>query len=500
MVRKTTQRERNTGRPALSDSDRRTLDGLDRFTLGSSRDHADLCDDDYNSTHRTLQSLQERNLVGGMDAGYSQRRQRRYWSVDHSAGKAADPPEPKHPGLVHALLTRITMLESVYLVIREALMMEPQRRLLDFQWRFDAAADAIARFNDGWMMFVWSGIWQSQRMLVEKLEQLGSNLRAGRHYDRTPLPGRICFVVPDAWQAELVRRVVATSSLADRSLVYDAGSGLIEGDYDLSKSRELPPRAGTSRWSRRPDRLDILMRRLMESKGSRALIRTLSTVEQWPGVPKAPLGIFTGLNGKTIKGSLTHLTDLGLIWQVPHGGYAADHAWLSIAARRDRVWSGRPKQKFGRDKVLDYPAGRIANHEIGLVNLVSRFAAAGCSVAPGWRFRDVMGKAGQLTPDAMIFVEKSLFGPTWFYLEYELSAQGPSRFSTKFRASRSHLRSDDFPVLWVVKPQAIPHVLEACNGSRALVASVNDVRKGDVIGDSGTVWWLNGQPVRRFGK
>ena len=36
MVRKTTQRERNTGRPALSDSDRRTLDGLDRFTLGSS--------------------------------------------------------------------------------------------------------------------------------------------------------------------------------------------------------------------------------------------------------------------------------------------------------------------------------------------------------------------------------------------------------------------------------------------------------------------------------
>ena len=135
----------------------------------------------------------------------------------------------------------------------------------------------------------------------------------------------------------------------------------------------------------------------------------------------------TKLNGKSLTTSLRISIELGLVWQVAHGGYAPDHPWLSIAASRDRVWSGKPTGAFSRDKVAEYYAGRIGPHELGAVKLAGWFAAAGCPVAPGWRFRDVMGKHGQVAPDGMIYLRQSPFGATWFYLEYELRATGYQR-------------------------------------------------------------------------
>ena len=88
-------------------------------------------------------------------------------------------------------MKRVTLTESVYLVINDALAANPKRRLRDFQWHFDAAVDATARFNDGWMAFKWSGIWQDYHSQIRNMEHLHRNLRAWRPGERPPLPGRM---------------------------------------------------------------------------------------------------------------------------------------------------------------------------------------------------------------------------------------------------------------------------------------------------------------------
>ena len=434
-----------------------------------------------------------------MAAGYSQRRQHRYWVNARGSRKVHDH-QPKRPGLLHALLKRITLTESVHIITKDALAAEPKRQFRDLQWRFDSAVDATVRFNDGWIAFKWSGIWQSQRLLTDQLNQLNKNLSAWRPGGNRPWPGRICFIVPDAWQAELVRRVVDTFGLREHCLIYNADSQQTEGDYDLSQSRSRPPPPEMERWNRRPNRLDRIMRCLMEREDAKPLIRCLATSEQWPGAFRSVLKDLTRLNGKAMTTSLNTLAESDLMWQVEHGGYAVANLWLSIAAERDRVWSGRPRQMVGKEKVEALYAGRIAKHEIGMMKLVGWFAAVGCPVAPGWRFRDVMGDTGQIAPDAMVYIENSPFGPTWFYLEYELSAKTPSKVTGKWRGYCSHLRSDDFPVLVACRRQALPHFVRETAGMRALIAPVEDIRKKNVIGDSGTVWLQDGQPVRRLGK
>lgn len=500
MTRSATNQQGPRGRRAMTEPERMMRERLDRFPLAGARNVSALCADEYKRCLDILQSLESKGATGGMDAGYSQRRQRRYWVNARAASKTADGPQPKRPKLVHSLLKRITLTESGYRVIEDALAAESKRRLLDFQWRFDSAVDAAVRFNDGWMALKWSGIWQSQKLLTYQMNHFYENLRAWRPGGNRPLPGRICFVVPDAWQAELVRRVVTTFGLQERCLIHNADSQHTEGDYELSQSRSRPPPPDMARWSRRPNRLDDIMRRLMERKDAKALIRCLSITEQWPGVPRSALKDLTRLNGNAITTSLATLPAIGLMWQVEHGGYAVDDPWLSIAADRDRVWSGRPNEMFGREKVAKLYAGRIAKHETGTMNLVSWFAAEGCPVAPGWRFHDVMGEAGQIAPDAMVYIENSPFGPTWFYLEYELSATTPSKVKRKMRAYRSRRRSDNFPVLVVCRRKALPHFLQECAGIRALIAPVEDVRRKTVIGDSGTVWLLDGRPVPRLAK
>ena len=493
------QRKTGTAKRAMTDQERLTRERLERFPLSSAADLAGFHDVDYNTCHHTLQSLQAKHLVGGMDAGYSHRKQHRYWVSKRGVGRTEGPPQMEGAGLVYSLLKRITLTESVHLIIGDALASDPERRLLDLQWRFDDAVDAAARFKDGWMAFKWSGIWQSHFMLFRQMERFQRNLRSWRPGDRAVSPGRICFVVPDEWQRELVNRVIAMFGPKERYLIYNAETGQLDGDYDLSGSRGRPPQPDMDRWNRPPDRRDRLMWQVMASQESRALIRTVTTVEQWPGIPRSALKDLTKLNGRSLSESLAQAIELGLVWRVAYGGYAPDQPWLSIVADRDRVWTGLPTGHFSREKVEEEYAGRLAKHDTGAVKLVGWFAAAGCPVAPGWRFRDIMGSQGQIAPDAMIFIPQSPFGPTWFYLEYELEATGPKGARGKVRGYQSPLRSDDFPLLVVCRSNAVQHFERESAGQRVLVAPVNEVRRGNVVGENGTVWRYKGEPVLRLG-
>jgi len=193
------------------------------------------------------------------------------------------------------------------------------------------------------------------------------------------------FMIEDALSKDPRRR------LLDFHWTYVAGESSIDDGYDLSGSHGRPPRPDVARSLRPPDRLDSLMSLLMGNENARDLLRLLTTVEQWPGVSRSALRNLTRLNGKSTSAAEKLLSELDLVWRTSRGGFGVGTKWLSIAARRDRVWSGRPGRKFKPEKVKKLYAGRHARHEKGVADLAGQFAAAGCPVANGWRFRDVMG-------------------------------------------------------------------------------------------------------------
>ena len=103
-----------------------------------------------------------------------------------------------------------------------------------------------------------------------------------------------------------------------------------------------------------------------------------------------------------------------------------------------------------------------------------------------------------MAPDAMVLLKESPFGATWYYVEYERRATTPKTAEAKLRAYRSHLRSDDYPVLIVCRRKAIPNFLRQGAGLRMLIAAVEDVRQQNVTGETATVWLQDGNPVPRL--
>ena len=255
-----------------------------------------------------------------------------------------------------------------------------------------------------------------------------------------------------------------------------------------------------SRWLGEIDSLERVVQCLMTHEEAKALLRAIMTIEQWPAVSKASLRKLSGLNGQSLNAALALLFEWELAWSTPGRGYAPDKDWLSIAARRDRVWSGRPSRLFGRAKIEEYYDGRIADHEAGLAALAAKFAEAGCQVAPGWRHREDMGGWGQLAPDAMVYVPEGPFGAGWHYVEYELNMTSLQEARHKVHAYRSPRRADDFPLLMAARRRAVKNYIEACRGMHALVGAVEDLRRGKATGYAGTIWIdTDGQPVQRFG-
>lgn len=490
-----------SGRAPLTEREKITVKGAERLPLTSAQNLASLTGEDYRRTLDSLDDVLERRLVGELKVGLVQKQQPRYYRGGRGPAATHGGPRPKHPGLIAALLTRPALMESVYTVTANALAANPGWRIIDLQWRFDDVADAVVRLNHGWIAFKWSGIWQTQRRLVEHLDSLHDHLARWNPRGRIPLPGTISFIAADSWQVEVVRRAVRAGNWAGRHMIHNAATGETEGDVDLSNSVGKPPKPDMKRWLGEPDRLDTIVETLMIHEHSKYLIRVMNIIEQWPAAVQPTLRQISRLNGRLLTKALTALIDQDLVWLTSNGGYAPQKDCLSIAARRDRVWAGRPSRMFGPDKITEYYAGRIADHERGLAALVGKFAAAGCEVAPGWRHREDMGKLGQIAPDAMVYVPVSPFGPGWHYLEYELSRTSPSGARRKVRPYRSPRRGDDFPVLVATRRKAVNNYIEASRGMRVLVAAVEDLRRGKVIGESGTVWQnTDGQQVQRFGK
>ena len=64
------------------------------------------------------------------------------------------------------------------------------------------------------------------------------------------------------------------------------------------------------------------------------------------------------------------------------------------------------------------------------MSCISHFLARGLPVAAGWRSWEQL-KASGISPDGMVFLERSPYGPTWAYFEYERTARGEARVGRK---------------------------------------------------------------------
>ena len=96
---------------------------------------------------------------------------------------------------------------------------------------------------------------------------------------------------------------------------------------------------------------------------------------------------------------------------------------------------------------LHIPARR--DHEAGVEVFIGASREAGKQAAAGWRNYEEMGAQGAVSSDAVVFLEDSIFGLGWVYLEYELSARGPKRVAKKLKNYLATSRSDNRPLLVV---------------------------------------------------
>ena len=94
------------------------------------------------------------------------------------------------------------------------------------------------------------------------------------------------------------------------------------------------------------------------------------------------------------------------------------------------------------------------------MSFIGRFLGAGLPAAAGWRSWEHLGGSGGISPDGLVFLERSPFGPTWAYFEYERSARGEGRVRRKLNGYGSERRGDDWPTLMVCWSDSVEEMFQ----------------------------------------
>lgn len=149
-----------------------------------------------------------------------------------------------------------------------------------------------------------------------------------------------------------------------------------------------------------------------------------------------------------VQHCVTLLRDWGLMDSWKDGRksrFRVSEAAFKVLSAMDRTKEPSSRLEIKR---WDDPS-KVARHEYGLLDLVGQFMAAGCPVGPGWHRWHHLGDEGAIKPDATVYLVSGPYGSGWYYIEYELSARGPTRIRGKLRGFRSRRRTDDWPLLVV---------------------------------------------------
>ena len=491
--------QRNLTSASLTDMESWVMDCLQYMPMGSAQDLSFAFGRDPSVIYRTLAALEEGGHVVGQRMSCSRRRQKRWWIEGRDRRSRSGFLSYSHSSNAVARLLDNPVATEWFYYLASCLSVTEDgksvgRRMLEFCWFRDRIFDAAARYDDGWAVFLWSGFWQDGRLLERRLERIHEGMES---YGGRSRPGLYCFVVPDWWQAQVVWEAVRRYNLEDSCYIQVTDGVGSVGRFEMQ---------GSSGWVMPEGDRDVLgitpldrvfhSSLINESDGA-WLLKLMLGIEQWPGATKKTLAGMTRQSHGRVKSGMDRLVERGVA--VDHNGrYVPANVWLAGAARRDRVWSGRPGRHFSHEIVENLYDGRIQRHEQGLMRVMRSFAGAGCPVASGWRAYDVMGSSGQVAPDGVVYLEQSPFGPGWHYVEYELRAKAKGTVDAKLRGYYSKIRTNDYPVLVVCSPAAEPNFVERGAGLKMLVTTVPEARSGLLVseGSEPTVWRLNGEAVR----
>ena len=396
------------------------------------------------------------------------------------------------------LLERFPAVDFVY---EAAASVRDMGRLSRFQWYKGAAWDAVAQYEDGWALFFWSGLLQGERHLNELFSRMGVDLMEHRAVGPVPWPGRMCFVVSDLWQRELVYRAarrrgcgdqVETFCVSDRSVSEapnpEASRGGLAHPVAWGSVGNWPweKRVASAPWS---------------SGDGRRLYRLLIAVAEWPRLYiDFARAIFRETPGsRTTQVALQRQRERDRPFLDSHRErnghrYVINTRGYALLARIDGVSTGRmPAGVRGADETRFSKA-----HEDGVMELVRHFIAAGIPVAAGWRSRE-RWLGGGIEPDAMVLLTRSPFGPGWHYIEYERSARNQARAERKLGRYLYSRRQDGFPVIvaaWSDRAEAHFQNLGRESGAplKLLTTTIERLKRCGPVGDTGC-WSHYGEPV-----
>ena len=152
-----------------------------------------------------IASLQAAGLVTSVSIGFLGPRAERFHLTEYAQVQLEISNASWHqPGCLMRLLERLSAVEWLYAA---ATQITDMGSYSEFQWVDAVAFDAAVRYEHGWVALCWVGMLRTEKAIAGRLKDLGGDLDNLACDELHPRPGLLCLVVPDLWEAELVRRV-----------------------------------------------------------------------------------------------------------------------------------------------------------------------------------------------------------------------------------------------------------------------------------------------------
>ena len=337
-------------------------------------------------------------------------------------------------------------------------------------------------------------------------------------------PGLVCFVVSDQWQRVLVERIVRRfGSLRDRVSIWCIADGTRTGVSRPLDSRGWVRQRAYTRdmggwpWERRvrqspwaksngsdPDGGEPFE---WDREGSFLTSRLIDFLAQRPDSTTNVLREALGEDDphRSVHRRLKKMVNAGLIKRRRIRGervyrYSLSSKGMDLLVKRDRVESPKSKvkgksPKSGNDEGRKKRRGSRRAHEDGLTWFLARLMRSGVPVASGQRSWEHLGDGG-LAPDGMAYLAGGPHGPTWFYVEYERTAQGESRVEKKLKGYSNLRRQDRFPVLVICLTDSAEINFQTIGRGSGLHMVTTTVGRLDDYGfRDPRCWSMYGEPV-----
>ena len=393
------------------------------------------------------------------------------------------------------LIPRIPLLNPVYHAVG---MLVPELGILRrFQWFTDAGLDAASFHERGWVGFMGSGALESDLHFQRRLEGLPHRMHELAITPETPRPAVILVIAKDSWQKELVRQAVRRAFFPPQFLqIWSPGDGQWPGPDEVMASqgeiRQSVPRRDLGGWS-----WDARLEQAIYAKtGSE--VEVLEFVAEWGELPANWIKEARGESpeGRTTQRALTSLRAAELIQR--RGArrsytYFPSNRALEQLRLRDGIGAGQGGQTSEQIR------NRLLRHETGMKEAVLPFIAAGYEVACGTRSWEDMGQeGGGISPDAMVRLNDTPFGPGWLYFEYELWSRNLEQVGNKLGGYRTPLRRDDFPLLLACANDDAERVFHAVGRQMGILMLTTTIARLRQHGPLGNVkcWSLYGEMVQ----